>query len=49
VSPSIIVEVDTRDEDLRGIEGAGYESGVYELGARAGVGVRCKSSSGGGG
>lgn len=42
VSPNITVEVDVGDKDLRGIEDAGYESGVYELGAGPGVGVRCE-------
>jgi hypothetical protein len=46
MSLSTTVEVDAGDKDFRGIEGTGYKSGVYELGAGAGVGIRCKSLSG---
>jgi hypothetical protein len=49
VSPSITVEVDTGDNDLRGIEGAGYESGVCGLGNAGNVDIGGESSIGGGG
>jgi hypothetical protein len=49
VSSSIIVEVDVGDKDLRGIDGAGYESGVCGLSNAGNVGIDERSSTGSGG